>query len=68
LPTGAIVYRGLEVIVEPDEKEKELVEYAFQVVTASSTNDTHYTPEQDILSLLGDEYNIGIFVILSREV
>jgi hypothetical protein len=32
--------------------------HTLQVVTASSTNDTHYTPEQDILSLLGDEYNI----------
>ena len=30
MPAGAIVYRGLEVVVEPDDKEKKLVEYAFQ--------------------------------------
>jgi hypothetical protein len=32
MPAGAIVYRGLEVVVEPDDKEKKLVEYAFQTV------------------------------------
>lgn len=39
LPTGAIVYRGLEVIDELSEKEKELVKYAFQAVKALGIKD-----------------------------
>ena len=34
MPAGAVVYRGLEVIDELNESEKQLVEYAFQTVQA----------------------------------
>lgn len=39
MPTGAIVYRGSEVIDVPNEKEKELIEYAFETVKAVGIKD-----------------------------
>ena len=34
LPSGAIIYRGIETVTELDDKETELVEYAFKAVRA----------------------------------
>lgn len=39
MPSGAIVYRGLETIMELGERERELVEYAFEAVRALGITD-----------------------------
>ena len=39
LASGAIIYRGLETVMELDKKERELVEYAFETVRALGITD-----------------------------
>ena len=39
MPSGAIIYRGLEAVMELDEREKELVQYAFDTVCALGITD-----------------------------
>ena len=39
MPSGAIIYRGLETVMELDESEKELVEYALDTVRALGITD-----------------------------
>ena len=39
MPSGAIIYRGLETVMELGEREKELVEYAFDTVRALGITD-----------------------------
>ena len=39
MPSGAIVYRGLETVTEPDERERELINYAFDTVRTLGITD-----------------------------